>query len=70
MADLDSKLRAAVEPLLEPGEPLRGVCVATQRSMFKGRQVALGVSDRRLLVQRRRPRRLAPSQPQRAGRAR
>jgi len=51
VADLDSKLRAAVEPLLEPGEELRGVCVATQQSMFKGRQVAIGVSDRRLLVQ-------------------
>jgi hypothetical protein len=51
MADLDSKLRAAVEPLLEPGEELRGVCVATQQSMFKGRQVAIGVSERRLLIQ-------------------
>jgi hypothetical protein len=51
MADLDAKLRAAVAPLLEPGEELRGVCVATQASKFKGRQVAIGISDRRLLVQ-------------------
>ena len=51
MADLDAKLRGLVEPLLEPGEELRGVCVATQQSLFKGRQVAIGVSDRRLLVQ-------------------
>ena len=51
MADLDAKLRAAVAPLLQPGEELRGVCVATQQSLFKGRQVAIGVSDRRLLVQ-------------------
>jgi hypothetical protein len=51
MADLDSKLRGAVEPLLEPGEELRGVCVAVQQSMFKGRQMAIAVSDRRLLVQ-------------------
>lgn len=51
VADLDSKLRAVVEPLLEPGEELRGVCVATQASMFKGRQIAIGVSDRRLIVQ-------------------
>jgi hypothetical protein len=51
MIDLDAKLRAALAPPLEPGEELRGVCVATQQSMFKGRQVALGVSDRRLLVQ-------------------
>jgi hypothetical protein len=51
MADLESKLRAAVEPLLEPGEELRGVCVASQASMFKGRQVAIAICERRLLVQ-------------------
>lgn len=51
MADLGSKLRPVIEQLLEPGEEIRGVCVATQASMFKGRQVALGVTDRRLIVQ-------------------
>ena len=51
MANLDSKLRPVVEALLEPGEELRGICIATQASLFKGRQVALGVTDRRLLVQ-------------------
>jgi hypothetical protein len=51
MADLDSKLRPVIEALLEPGEELRGACVATQASLFKGRQVAIGVTDRRLLVQ-------------------
>ncbi len=51
MADLDSKLRPVVEALLESGEELRGVCVATQASLFKGRQVVLGVTDQRLLVQ-------------------
>ncbi len=51
MADLDSKLRGALAPLLEPGEELRGICVATQQSMFKGRQVAIGVCEHRLLVQ-------------------
>ncbi len=51
MADLDAKLRAAVEPLLEAGEELQGTCIATQQSMFKGRQVAIAVSDRRLLIQ-------------------
>jgi hypothetical protein len=51
MADLGSKLRHVIERLLEPGEEIRGVCVATQASMFKGRQVALGVTDRRLIVQ-------------------
>jgi hypothetical protein len=51
MADLGSKLQPVIERLLEPGEEIRGVCVATQASMFKGRQVALGVTDRRLIVQ-------------------
>ncbi|HYJ22487.1 MAG TPA: hypothetical protein VEW07_10745 [Solirubrobacterales bacterium] len=51
MADLDAKLRGALEPLLETGEELRGVCVATQQSMFKGRQVAIGIAGRRLIVQ-------------------
>jgi hypothetical protein len=49
--DLDSKLRRVAEALLTQGEELRGVCVATQLDMFKGRQVLLGVTDRRLLVQ-------------------
>jgi hypothetical protein len=51
MGDLDAKLRTALALLLEPGEELRGVCVATQQSMFKGRQVAIGIADSRLLVQ-------------------
>jgi hypothetical protein len=49
--DLDSKLRRVAEALLTQGEELRGVCVATQVGMFKGRQVLLGVTDDRLLVQ-------------------
>lgn len=44
MTDLDSKLRLVVEEL-------QGVCVATQAALFKGRQVALGITDRRLIVQ-------------------
>ncbi len=51
MAELGDKLRAALEPALEPGETLRGSCVASQQSMFKGRQVAIGVTDARLIVQ-------------------
>jgi hypothetical protein len=51
MADLGSKLRPVVERLLEPGEELRGVCVASQVGLFKGRQVAFAVTDRRLIVQ-------------------
>jgi hypothetical protein len=51
MADLGSKLRPVAEALLEPGEELRGVLVATQVGMFKGRQVVVGVADGRVVVQ-------------------
>lgn len=51
MGDLGSKLGPVVEGLLEPGEELRGVCVASQVGLLKGRQVVLGVTDRRLVVQ-------------------
>jgi hypothetical protein len=51
VVDLDAKLRPVAEALLTHGEELHGVCVATQVGMFKGRQVVLGVTDHRLLVQ-------------------
>ncbi len=52
MADLDSKYRPVLEAQLEQGEQLRGVCVASQqKSMFKGGAVAIGSTDRRLLIQ-------------------
>jgi hypothetical protein len=51
MGELGDTLRGAVEPGLEAGEQLRGVCVATQQSMFKGRMVAIATTDRRLIVQ-------------------
>lgn len=55
MADVSNKLEAILRPplerLLEPGEQLMGMCVAVQQSAFRGGQVALGVTDRRVLVQ-------------------
>ena len=52
MADLDSKYRPVLTEHLDDGEELRGVCVASQqKSMFKGGAVAIGVTDRRLLIQ-------------------
>jgi hypothetical protein len=51
VVDLDSKLRPVAEALLTQGEELRGVCVAAQVGVFKGRQVLLCVTDGRLLVQ-------------------
>jgi hypothetical protein len=49
--ELASKLRPVAEALIEPGEQLRGVCVASQVGVFKGRQVVIAVTDRRLFVQ-------------------
>ena len=52
MADLDSKYRPHFDALLEGGEELRGVCAASQqKGMFSGGAVAIGTTDRRLLVQ-------------------
>jgi hypothetical protein len=52
VADLDSKYRPVLTEQLNDGEELRGVCVASrQKSMFVGGAVAIGVTDRRLLVQ-------------------
>jgi hypothetical protein len=51
VGELGDKLRGVLEPALEPGESLRGACVATQAGLFKGRMVAIGVSDSRLILQ-------------------
>ncbi len=51
MAEFAEKYGPALEAELEPGESLQGVCAANHRqSAFKGRLVAIGVTDRRLLV--------------------
>src|SRR5215211_6425015 len=50
MADFESLMRPHLEGALEPDESLEGICAATQQSTFKGRSVALGVTDRRLLL--------------------
>ena len=52
MADLDSKYGPELEKRLDAGEELQGLCVASQqKSRFKGGSVAIGVTDRRLLIQ-------------------
>ena len=51
MGELGDKLRALLEPSLGSGETLRGACVATQQGLFKGRMVAIGVTDSRLIIQ-------------------
>ncbi len=50
MPDFASVVRPALEGALESGETLEGVCAAVQQSTFKGRSLALGVTDRRLLL--------------------
>jgi hypothetical protein len=51
MGDFDARYRPQLEATLESGEELRGICAANHRqSAFKGRLVAIGVTDRRLLV--------------------
>jgi len=52
VADLGSKYLLGLEARLESGEELRGVCIASQqKGLFRGGAVALGITDRRLLVQ-------------------
>src|SRR5215213_3314425 len=52
LPDLDSKYRPGLEARLESDEELHGICIASQqKSLFKGGAAALGVTDRRLLIQ-------------------
>jgi hypothetical protein len=49
---IDSRYRPGLESRLERGEELRGICVASrQKSLFVGGAAAIGVTDRRLLIQ-------------------
>lgn len=41
-----------IEALLEPGEQLRGWCIASEQSTFSGNTVVVGVTDQRLLLQK------------------
>jgi hypothetical protein len=52
MADFASTHAPHLEAQLQPGERLTGICAASQQQgLFKGRAVAIGVTDRRLLIQ-------------------
>jgi hypothetical protein len=50
MADFASVMRPHLEDALDSDKTLEGVCAAAQQSAFKGRSLALGVTDRRLLL--------------------
>ncbi len=43
--------RPHIESLLEPGEMLRGVAAAVHQKTFSGTLYAIGVTDRRVLLQ-------------------
>ena len=43
--------RPLLEAQLEPGETLQGIAAATQQTTFSGSLYAIGVTDRRLLLQ-------------------
>jgi hypothetical protein len=51
MADLAAHVRSMLESWLDDDERLEGVCMASQQSTFRGRSVALGVTEGRLLIQ-------------------
>ena len=50
MPDFAAVMRPHLEAALESGETLEGICAAAQQSAFKGRSLAIGVTDRRLLL--------------------
>jgi hypothetical protein len=51
MADIGEKLRPVLDPLLEDGEVLEGMCVGSQSGFLSGKFVVIGVTERRLIVQ-------------------
>jgi hypothetical protein len=52
VADLEAKYRRHLASQLEVGEELSAHCIASQqKGLFRGGAVAIGVTDRRLLVQ-------------------
>lgn len=51
MTDFADAHRPTLEDRLEAGEQLHGIVAATQQSTFSGRAVAIGVTDRRLVIQ-------------------
>lgn len=52
MADeFAAKVGPVLQPVLEPGETLAGIAAATLRKTFSGGLYAVGVTDRRLILQ-------------------
>jgi hypothetical protein len=51
VADIGEKLRPVIEPLLEEGETLEGMCVGSQSGFMSSKFVVIGVTPTRLIVQ-------------------
>jgi hypothetical protein len=51
VADIGEKLRPALEPLLEEGETLEGMCVGSRSGLMSSKFVVIGVTPTRLIVQ-------------------
>jgi hypothetical protein len=51
VADIGEKLRPVLEPLLEEGEALEGLCVGSQSGFMSSKFVVIGVTPTRLIVQ-------------------
>jgi hypothetical protein len=51
MAEIGEKLRPVLEPLLEDGEVLEGMCVGSQSGFMSSKFVVIGVTPKRLIVQ-------------------
>ena len=51
MSKFQDMVRPHLESVLDSGEQLQGICAATQQSTFKGKLIAVGITDRRLVLQ-------------------
>jgi hypothetical protein len=51
VSEFQDRVRPHLESTLDSGEQLLGICAATQQSTFKGKLVALGITNLRLLLQ-------------------
>jgi hypothetical protein len=49
--DIGEKIAPVIEPLLEPGETLEGMCVGSRSGFMSGMFVVIAATDRRLIVQ-------------------
>ena len=51
MADVGEKLAPIIDPLLEDGETLEGMCFGSRSGFISGKFVSIATTDRRVIVQ-------------------